>query len=658
MARAHRSRARTFVVLGALLVVATAAVAVALVVRDDEGSDGGAAGPRLSDEQEAVLAAATAFAGAVERVRPAEAGLADGPGDADAELLTAVAGLGEVVLAVTPGEPVVEGEAATVPLSTEWRVGDAGWTSTGTLQVVGGADGWRPRWDLAALDSRLRGGDTLAVERTLPDRAAILDGAGEPLVAPTDVIVVGVEPRRVADPDALAAELARLVGVDGPSLAARIEAAAEDAFVEVITLRREDYDPIRDQVRPLPGTVFREDTLLLAPSRTFARGLLGTVGTADEEQVAASEGRLQPGDMTGQSGLQALYDAELRGRPGLDVTVIRPVAPGDDGEEPPGEGPEPEAIALESIPPEPGTPVRTTLDVATQLAADAALADEPRVSGLVAVRPSTGEVLAVANGPSGTTATTALGARVPPGSTFKVVSTLALLRQGLTPDEEVPCPATAEVDGRAFTNAGDFALGTVPFRTDFARSCNTAFVDLSDRLGPDDLAAAAADLGLGVEVDIGIPSQAGSVPPTEGPVDAAASTIGQGRLVANPLRMAGVAATVAAGTWHPPHLVVDPAPDPGPEPVVLDPGEAEVLRDLMRAVVTEGTGEALAGVPGEPVAAKTGTAEFGSEDPPEAHAWVIGFQGDLAFAVFIEGGESGGGTAAPLAARFLEQLAG
>ncbi|MGI9596668.1 MAG: penicillin-binding transpeptidase domain-containing protein, partial [Acidimicrobiales bacterium] len=82
------------------------------------------------------------------------------------------------------------------------------------------------------------------------------------------------------------------------------------------------------------------------------------------------------------------------------------------------------------------------------------------------------------------------------------------------------------------------------------------------------------------------------------------------------------------------------------------------LQQIMRAVVTNGTGRAVAGVAGGPVSGKTGTAEFGNENPPQAHAWFVGFQGDIAFAVFVEGGEFGGATAAPIAGSFLSQLAG
>ena len=102
-----------------------------------------------------------------------------------------------------------------------------------------------------------------------------------------------------------------------------------------------------------------------------------------------------------------------------------------------------------------------------------------------------------------------------------------------------------------------------------------------------------------------------------------------------------------------------PNPKAKPEKGAALPAEQVAqLRELMRAVVTNGTGGAVAGIPGGDVFGKTGTAEYGDEDPPETHAWFTGYQGDIAFAVLVEDGSFGGTVAAPVAARFLTALAG
>jgi cell division protein FtsI/penicillin-binding protein 2 len=632
------SRTRKGAVVGAavLAVVAALVVAAVLLWPDDTEDPAQAAADR----------SARAFARAVTAGEPGRAETVQSAAEVESDFATLVAGTPGVDLEVVAGEARLGTDGtATAPLRTTWTLGGASWSSTGTLVLEGEDTDWQPRWSVTALDDRLADGDALTVVSESPERGAILDADGQPLSTPTPVVVVGVEPRRATDVPALVAELERVLGIDGADLAARIEAAPGDQFVEVITLRREDYEPVRDQIRPLPGTVFREEDQALTPSRSFARALLGTVGPATAEQVAESDGRLKEGDLTGQGGVQAAFDEELRGAAGLEVRAG------------PAGAADAELTVLARVEPVAGADLLTTLDVEVQQAAEAALAGEERVSALVATRVGTGEVLAVANAPTGTPANVALTAQVPPGSTFKVVSTLAYLDHGLDPDSIVPCPATTTAGGREFGNAGGFVLGDVPFHTDFARSCNTAFVDLSAQLGPDDLTVAGAALGLGRDWDLGVGAFSGSIPPTEGPTDTAAASIGQGRLLASPVAMAGVAATVAAGRWVEPVLVVLPDHEaPPPEP--LDPARVEALQSMMREVVTDGTGSALAGVPGEPVAAKTGTAEYGTDDPPKAHAWVIGYQGDIAFCVFVEGGESGGGTAAPIAAQFLTALTG
>jgi len=128
--------------------------------------------------------------------------------------------------------------------------------------------------------------------------------------------------------------------------------------------------------------------------------------------------------------------------------------------------------------------------------------------------------------------------------------------------------------------------------------------------------------------------------------------IGQDRIVASPLQMAGVAAAVEDGRWRSPRLLATDRRTAGPR---LPEREVAELRRMMRAVVDGGTGSALADLPGGPIA-KSGTAEYGGGDPPPTHAWFIVARDDVAAAVLVEGGRSGGEVAAPIAARFLARL--
>jgi cell division protein FtsI/penicillin-binding protein 2 len=243
--------------------------------------------------------------------------------------------------------------------------------------------------------------------------------------------------------------------------------------------------------------------------------------------------------------------------------------------------------------------------------------------------------------------------RYPPGSTFKVVSTAALLRAGLRTGQTVPCPATVTVQGRSFRNFEGSAAGAVPFSQDFAQSCNTAFISLAGRLSPTALTRTGRDYGLGRKLDsLPLPAPAAQVPPGRSPVERGAAMIGQHEILASPMSMAGVAATVAAGRWHAPRLLASDRRRAGPR---LRRRERRTLARLMRSVVTSGTGTALAGIPGGP-AGKSGTAEYGSGNPPPTHAWFIAFRRGIAVAVLVENGRAGGAVAAPLAAAFFRTL--
>jgi cell division protein FtsI/penicillin-binding protein 2 len=374
--------------------------------------------------------------------------------------------------------------------------------------------------------------------------------------------------------------------------------------------------------------------------------LLGTVDPATLDDLSKRPDVLATGDLVGHGGLQERYDTQLRGAVGQAVVIAgKP----EDGTV--------EDTVLYRIEPRAGSPVKTTLDVTTQNAADRALGAEPQRSALVAVRITDGSVLAAANGPDGGTADLALTAQVPPGSTFKMVSALGLLqRKAVTLDGPVACPRTTTVAGAEFRNAHSFALGRVPFRTVFAKSCNTAFAELAPKLGTDGLSATGAQLGLGVPWSLGVEAFTGKVSTGGSAAERAAAAFGQGTTVVSPLAMAAATAAVAKGAFQQPRLVVQPVPaSPAPAGPALDTASVEAVRTMMREVITKGTGTALRDVPGDPVSGKTGTAEF-STGSKQTHAWFVGWQGDIAFAVLVEKGGAGADSAIPIAERFLRNL--
>ncbi|MTK04521.1 penicillin-binding transpeptidase domain-containing protein [Micromonospora sp. CP22] len=558
------------------------------------------------------------------------------------------------------GDPEVVQNTATATVRAEWTLpGGTNWTYDRPVRLTQGRDDqWQVIWEPQIVQEQLTRGDRLGLRRDRATRAAVLDGAGEPIVTPRDVVRVGLQPNEVTDVKAMIRELdaafrairpAITPPVDLSDLPNRLKEAKPDAFVEVVTLRDEAYRQIKSRIHGLPGTKFPTDKLDLAPTREFARAVLGTVDPAYAEDLAKHPDRYSAGDLVGHGGLQGRWDERLRGVPGLSVIIKRP---GPNGTlEPTGT----EVFQREA---QTGQPVRTTLDVDTQNAADRALRGERRRSALVAVRITDGAVLAAANGPGAAGENLAFTAQVPPGSTFKMVSAYGLVEQGaVTPDSIVACPKTFTVDGRSFKNANDFSLGDVPFRTDFAKSCNTAFAALAPQLGADGLAAAGRALGLeGEWGDLGLDAFTGKVSAGGGATEQAAAAIGQGTTLVSPLAMAAATAAVAKGQFVPPKLLSEPAPEqaaePGPQ---LKPEAVTAVREMMREVVTAGTGTALRDVPGGPVHGKTGTAEY-DDNPKNTHAWFVGWQGDIAVAVFVEKGGSGSGTAVPIAERFLRAL--
>ena len=575
------------------------------------------------------------------------------------------AGLDAFTIAVEEGEAtLLDGDNATAPLQLTWTFeGDMQWSTTTEVDLVRVDDDWLVDWKPSILESSLRDGDRLVSDRISPTRAPILARDGTVLVEDIALVEVGIQPSRVEDLPSLTQRLAEVLAIDPVELTDRVNAASPDAFVEVTTLPRADYDLVRDDIFPLPGTVFKDATRPASIDPNFARALLGRSGEVTAEIIEEFPGLFAAGDFAGLSGLQATYNAELSGQPGLEIAVIR-AAP-DPSTTTTGTGLITTSSVIEigepqmlfAVPATDGQPLQTTIDPVMQRAAEAALQREPsRTSAFVAVQVSTGEVVAVANGPTGASVNFAMTGQYPPGSIFKVVSGYTLLRDRIQASDPVNCPLTIEVLGRSFANAENEVLGQVDFRSAFAHSCNTAFVSATLGYGPEVLNEAAADFGLGVEYDLGESAFSGSVPINEDEVDLAAAAFGQGRLLMSPLSAAVMAATAAGGTYRSPLLVTSPPRTPQVvEP--LEPGAAASLRELMRAVVTEGTGRNVATVAGGPVSGKTGTAEFGNDNPPRSHAWFVGYQGDIAFAAFVEAGEFGGSTAAPIAAEFLNIIA-
>lgn len=535
----------------------------------------------------------------------------------------------------------------TATLQTTWKLEGGDWTYTTPAMLSLTDDTWLVTWSAAIVAPDLSSEERLRIRTTAAPRGDIRGQGDEGIVIERNVRRVGIDKTKVdaTQVDASARALAALIDIDAEQYAQRVVAAGAQAFVLGLVVRTDaDNAPSEDQLAAIPGAVSLGASLPLAPTRTFGQPLLGVVGEATAEIVEKSKGEIQAGDMVGLSGLALRYDSQLRGTPAIAVQAVSDA-----------EGAKPRELFTTE--PVAGKPLQTTLDINLQGAADQILAGVEPASAIVAVRPSTGEILALSSGPGGGGADTAASGRFPPGSTFKLVTALAFLRSGLTPSTEVPCTSSITVDGRKFTNYSDYpssAEGNIPLLSAIANSCNTAMIATRDKAPQDQLADAAAALGLGPDLDLGYPAFLGSVPDQADGTERAASMIGQGRIEASPLAMAVVAASIAKGERVTPTLLpASPTKAGAAAKTPLTAGEASQLQQLFRAVVTEGSGRFLADVPGGPVSAKTGTAEFGTDSPPKTHAWMIATQGDLAVAVFVADGVSGSQTAGPLLEQFL-----
>lgn len=344
-------------------------------------------------------------------------------------------------------------------------------------------------------------------------------------------------------------------------------------------------------------------------------------------------------------GLREKFGKTAGGKAGIELRVVR--KPAKKGGQ---KTPDKTLLTLSE-----GTPgkVTTTLDPALQAEAERRVAAKEKAS-VVLLRPSTGEILAVANSSHGFN--TAFQGSLAPGSTMKVITASLLFDKGLaSADKPHPCPKTATYGGWKFHNDDDFEIKDGTFKASFARSCNTAFITQAKKLKNDDLTKQAQQV-FGLSRNnwaVGVPSFDGSVP-VQSAAQMAASLMGQGGVRMNPLNMASIAATVKSGTFHQPYLV---SPDVDHRTLAkasrtLSASTLSQLREVMQYTASAGTAaEAMSGL-GPDYGAKTGSAEVDNQKQP--NGWFTAWKGDLAGAGVVQQGGHGGDTAGPIVAALLK----
>ena len=359
------------------------------------------------------------------------------------------------------------------------------------------------------------------------------------------------------------------------------------------TLSRRTTLPPRATLLTRDGSILAEGPAAEAGSRSSPLGasasaVIGEIGPIPSSRRTSLEAQGVPSDaIVGTSGLEEALDARLRGTPGGELLAGHRV--------------------LASTPPHADHSVRTSVSPAVQRAAVSALGSQ--LGGVVALQPSSGQILAVAG--------IALNSIQPPGSTFKMVTlTGALDAHVATPHTTYPYATSATLDGVKLSNAnGEECGGSLELA--FAVSCNSVFAPLGVKLGAPRLVTMAERFGFNHAPGIEGAAES-TLPPAsaiQGELDVGSTAIGQGQVQASALEMAIVAATIADGGHRPTPTFALAHPAPGP---TVTSGEvARTVRHLMIGVVRNGTGTSAA-IPGVTVAGKTGTAELKSECSPSS----------------------------------------
>jgi len=499
---------------------------------------------------------------------------------------------------------------------------------------------WLVRWTPATIVPQLRQGDQLAVSKTWPSRAAILGADNVPLTTSGQVVTIGVEGQRIKNAATVQAALVAAGATQQEASSAIAASKVHPTYFDpVFTVTQARYNQLEPTIYPIPGTVFQTSDARSAVTPGLASGIVGTVGPITAQELGQLGAPYDAQVNVGQTGLEQVDERQLAGTPGATVSVVNSAGT--------------QVAKVGTLPPHPGTPVTTTINAAVQRAAEAALSGEKKSAALVAIDATNGDVIAAVSANSGGF-DQAIDGGFPPGSTFKVITSTALINHGLTPQSAASCPLTATVDGEIFHNAE----GEAPVRNmlqAFTESCNTAFIELATgHLAAGDLPAAAALFGLAKTPHPGLLAFAGSVPQPTDEADLAATSIGQGRVLISPLGMAMVAAAVDTGTVREPLLVAG-APDASAGTSQLPSAVISDLHEMMASVVASGTA-AGQGLPAGTYA-KTGTAQYGTSTPLKIDAWLMGFKGNVAFAALVVNSPGNGGpTCGPIVAKFLNAL--
>jgi cell division protein FtsI/penicillin-binding protein 2 len=564
-------------------------------------------------------------------------------------LRNAYSQLGAADLSLGMGPIRVHGDTAVARFNAEVDLGRGGrpWNYEGRFTLRRHGSNWLVEWSPSVLVPGLGVGDRLAVLTKVPERAPLLDSAGRPLIYRSEAVEVGVRPGRVKNPYATASKLAKATGLassEADQMVGQIIAAPPNTFLELVQLSPRRFAHLSRVLGRIPNL-----THLVVSRRLFRSAvpdITGQVGTEATKQLIEDGAPYRPGTTLGLSGLQQTYQAALAGTPTTEVVV-------QDSKGHP-------VKVLKRWQGRLGTPVKTTIDLRVQQAAQRALSGLGLSGAVVAVQATTGKILAVAERQAGGLPDVdPLGGRYQPGQVFGIVPTAAALsKQGvLDADKEIPC------------NRVTLGVQNVPavpksrparFSYDFAHACSTGFAQLSWLVNGTELQTAAQQFGIGVPWRLPLRPAPfiGSIEKPNNLPQTTADVVGTGSVLVSPLDMALAAGVVDSGSWHRPSIVTSPT---GPTltsgekvPVKFKSQVITQLQQLMAGTVSSGVATA-ARLSGSTLYGEVGNAPLPGHPKLKA-VWFVGFRGGVAFAVLAVAPTAVYDPAVQIARSFAERL--
>ncbi|MGZ4733477.1 MAG: penicillin-binding protein 2 [Terriglobales bacterium] len=547
------------------------------------------------------------------------------------------------------------------------------------------------RYSLAAEKNNIRNVPVLA------PRGKILDREGRTIVdnyPSFSALLLRDSSRDVAaDADMIAQGL----HLDPNEVRARIRRFASMPQYQPIFLK-EDITPDELQFIEAHRNELPElDTIMshrrLYPRNGFMAHLIGYVGEVSEDMLNQPQFELyNAGDVVGISGVERQYNTMLMGQNGSRQALV------DSHGREVGRLGETEAV--------PGKQLKLTIDIDLQIAAEEALAGKN--GAIVAMDPRTGEILAMVSGPTfdpndfavhvsrdqwnklvtdpdKPLLNKAIQAQLAPGSTFKIIMSVAGWQEGVAQTLHVNCTGGAEFYGRRFGCWVKGGHGPVTLEKAIYQSCDVFFYTLAEKLGIDRIAKYATELGLGQKTGIDLPNEVSGVMPSEGwkirnfkqkwfAGETISVGIGQGAVAITPVQLLrAVSAISMGGRMVVPHVINPTDLPPGyveaqhyteVKNVPIDPNGWNFITDAMsRVLLPEGTAPS-AHIPGIDIAGKTGSAQivslttrarFKNSDDLAQNGWFVGFtprrNPDIVVCVLFQGGEHG-----RLAARLATQV--